>query len=1156
MLEEGAGSSGSIYGLDVDAAGNVYAAGNSVGSVNSETAIGQNDLFVTKYNSDGQVIWSNQLGSSTDDYHRDAIIKGNFLYTTGYSYGAFAGHVSAGGNAAFVNKLDLDGNLIWSKFVDSNTNDNAYSVAVDDFHNVYISGTTEGSLEGNSHQGNKDVFIAKFDVNGNQRWVSQMGTAYEDQGRAIAVSNDNKRVYLSGYTKGNIDGAHAPDAATDYFMAWFNSVGQLMSVKQFGSDSSDISTALAVSNSGSVYLGAHTFGEMQIGQQAGYFDLIVHEFHQQNVDTDNDGVINDLDRDDDNDGINDSDEILIGSNPLKSDSNNDVISDGDDDFDLDGISNANESDSSLDGTTDSNNDSVVDIIDNIISGDDLSLWNERLGHFTAPDSMHKHALATSLYTMTPGSRAFFVVGEDAFIDGLVGVLKDNYAPLDRLDVPEDADFEFYARFEEGSILIGGDQAPWYIDDTVDPNQPSEITDSNTANRYAIAGDYNVDKTFTIRVGNNAETANSLGDFSLANITTNTVYNDNAESLSVFFNGDNDDSTVLPAITYTDIPLDTDSDGIANNLDNDDDNDGINDSDELLIGTNSLLTDSDGNGVNDGLGDYDNDGLTNASESNALFSIVTDSNNDGSPDIITALDSDGDGYSDSDEIANGSNPNNAGSTPAISSIWQPGFGGAPDNNHKVTATGNGILMLDKQGFIPGERIFFSNDLFTNQLFNSYENNLFNYQVGVLKDSYDENSGVAPTDNDWEFYIRVGKGTDDLSMNLLTSNSLWYWDGQVQAAPVSNNPDAFTYSTKGIAGPNSGMTSAAFAFDYHLDGTVIMRAMVNNADANLINDNDIYSVNGHTVSSFSGNKKLALYAYSRNVGDKVTFPELTKRSIPAIVSGSDIDYIRELRGNVVSAATDYLSPNSLVQLEQGIAKGQRVYFRLNDARNVRFGFLKPDYNALDDGTPYEGDNLTWSYIPDWEFYAYITWNASQFMYGIHDNNSQWYLDNEQTGSLLPAPGLGDLTQTDLDNKIMAIDFNLDGTYSMRIGILTDANRIIYTDMNVTSTESFAHLDYIYLSMQNADNFESFTFPDFTIIDLIDTDGDGILDASDTDDDNDGINDSDELLIGTNPLLADTNGDGIAYGALDFDSDGIDNETESDASLLSAPMPTMMV
>ena len=101
-------------------------------------------------------------------------------------------------------------------------------------------------------------------------------------------------------------------------------------------------------------------------------------------------------------------------------------------------------------------------------------------------------------------------------------------------------------------------------------------------------------------------------------------------------------------------------------------------------------------------------------------------------------------------------------------------------------------------------------------------------------------------------------------------------------------------------------------------------------------------------------------------------------------------------------------------------------------------------------------------------------------------------------------------------------------MRIGILTDANRIDYTDMNVTSTESFAHLDYIYLSMQNADNFESFTFPDFTIIDLIDTDGDGILDASDTDDDNDGINDSDELLIGTNPLLADTNGDGIADSA----------------------------
>ncbi|HFD79157.1 MAG TPA: 6-bladed beta-propeller, partial [Gammaproteobacteria bacterium] len=46
-------------------------------------------------------------------------------------------------------------------------------------------------------------------------------------------------------------------------------------------------------------------------------------------------------------------------------------------------------------------------------------------------------------------------------------------------------------------------------------------------------------------------------------------------------------------------------------------------------------------------------------------------------------------------------------------------------------------------------------------------------------------------------------------------------------------------------------------------------------------------------------------------------------------------------------------------------------------------------------------------------------------------------------------------------------------------------------------------------------------------VDTDGDGIGNNADTDDDNDGLLDSDEAAIGTNPLVADTDGDGINDG-----------------------------
>ena len=109
--------------------------------------------------------------------------------------------------------------------------------------------------------------------------------------------------------------------------------------------------------------------------------------------------------------------------------------------------------------------------------------------------------------------------------------------------------------------------------------------------------------------------------------------------------------------------DTDGDGIIDLYDSDDDNDGINDADEALIGTDPLLKDTDGDGVEDGALDFDNDGISNADESDDSLISPTDQNNDGNADIITNdgtdsdndgivdlldLDSDGDGLADSDE----------------------------------------------------------------------------------------------------------------------------------------------------------------------------------------------------------------------------------------------------------------------------------------------------------------------------------------------------------------------------------------------------------------------------------------------------------------------------------------------------------------------------
>lgn len=70
--------------------------------------------------------------------------------------------------------------------------------------------------------------------------------------------------------------------------------------------------------------------------------------------------------------------------------------------------------------------------------------------------------------------------------------------------------------------------------------------------------------------------------------------------------------------------------------------------------------------------------------------------------------------------------------------------------------------------------------------------------------------------------------------------------------------------------------------------------------------------------------------------------------------------------------------------------------------------------------------------------------------------------------------------------------------------------------------------------------------------DTDWDGLGDACDSDDDNDGLSDSLEISIGSNPLLADTDGDGLDDGdevnthgtdplLVDTDSDGVSDGNE---------------
>ena len=74
--------------------------------------------------------------------------------------------------------------------------------------------------------------------------------------------------------------------------------------------------------------------------------------------------------------------------------------------------------------------------------------------------------------------------------------------------------------------------------------------------------------------------------------------------------------LLSSNTVTVTAIDTDNDGIIDTIDTDDDNDGLSDTVELTLGLNPLSNDSDNNGILDGDEDSDGDGYSNQEEVSA------------------------------------------------------------------------------------------------------------------------------------------------------------------------------------------------------------------------------------------------------------------------------------------------------------------------------------------------------------------------------------------------------------------------------------------------------------------------------------------------------------------------------------------------------------
>ncbi|MCP4134849.1 MAG: hypothetical protein GY754_27995 [bacterium] len=207
-------------GLAADCTGNIYIAGYGDGN----TAPNKNGSFLVKYNPSGEPVWSRLQQNSGNETSYDVLVNSKgYIYTAVNSPGTFDGFTNQGGSDIFLFKYTPSGDIVWTRHLASPGADWAYGLAEDRSGNIYVTGHTNGNLDGEATT-YRGIFLAKYSSSGDSLWVKQLRTAHYASAYAVTVSTTGT-VIITGKTSNTFDG-HNTSGYSDCLLVAYNSNGE------------------------------------------------------------------------------------------------------------------------------------------------------------------------------------------------------------------------------------------------------------------------------------------------------------------------------------------------------------------------------------------------------------------------------------------------------------------------------------------------------------------------------------------------------------------------------------------------------------------------------------------------------------------------------------------------------------------------------------------------------------------------------------------------------------------------------------------------------------------------------------------------------------------------------------------------------------------
>lgn len=227
----GTTASDSVTTALVDSSGNLYIGGNSQGAFVGTNIDGNSDIFLLKFDSSGNELWRRQINNSGLENVREMVFdnSGN-LWLCGYATQAFDGNATFGNNDMILTKYQSDGTKLFSRQFGTAFSDSCEAITRDTSGNLYIAGNTSGDFVGTNSDvthSTSDIVLARIDLNGNLIWQKQYGGSANDDVFALKI-NSRSEMFVTGRTTSNLDGNTLLSASKfDFFLMKFDISGNL-----------------------------------------------------------------------------------------------------------------------------------------------------------------------------------------------------------------------------------------------------------------------------------------------------------------------------------------------------------------------------------------------------------------------------------------------------------------------------------------------------------------------------------------------------------------------------------------------------------------------------------------------------------------------------------------------------------------------------------------------------------------------------------------------------------------------------------------------------------------------------------------------------------------------------------------------------------------